>query len=169
MIIQGRNILIYIQNDSGEFVATACDKTCTLHIETEFLEITDPNGGTTRRRLPTITDWSITGSGLIDYNREISALFMQQKLIGQVQIQVKMFAQNGDGYAVYSGAGYFQSIDETGDVTAAGAYSYTIVADGDLTIESTIPQNSEEGKLLSVLMNEDNDLITDNNNDLIIV
>jgi|GEM_PF-4303679 len=93
---------------------------------------------------------------------------MQQKLIGQTQIEVKMFAQNGDGYAVYSGAGYFQFIDETGDVTAAGAYSYTIVADGDLDISSSIPQDSEEGKLLSVLMNENNDLITDNNNDLII-
>lgn len=167
MIRSGNFISVYVQKD-GVYTMTACDKSATLHIESEFLEITDPNSGTSRRRLPTITDWSISGDGLVDYNRMISALYMQQTLLARTKIQIKYFVQNGDGYAVYSGSGYFQSVDETGAVNAAISYSYSIVADGPLSIDSTIPQDSEEGQLLTVLMNSDNNLITNSNDNLII-
>jgi hypothetical protein len=93
---------------------------------------------------------------------------MQQTILAGTRIQLKYFVQATDGYAVYNGYGYFQSVDETGAVGNAATYNYTIVADGDMNIESTIPQNSEEGQLLSVLMDENNDLVTDSNNDLII-
>lgn len=167
MIIPGRNIIVYIEKD-GVYYATACDKSSTLSIQAEFLENTDPGGSYFKSRTPTYVDWALTGDSLVDYNRLISVLFMQQAILSRTRIQVKFFAQNGDGYAIYKGYGYFQEIDETGEVNGVASYTYQIVADGVLSISSTITQNDNKGLLQTVLMTTDNQLIINDNNELII-
>lgn len=139
MIIEGKNILVYIYS-TDDFYPFGCDKSCTLSIQSTFIRMTDPLYSKITRRLPVDVDWSITGNGLIDYSRLISGLYAQNAVLAGTRVQVKFSAQQSDTEAcVYSGYGYFESVAETGAVDGAASYSYNIVGDGELTVVNTIP------------------------------
>lgn len=128
--MDGKDLLVFMQDTSGNWQQTACDVECDIEVSANFLETTDPLNAFVIKRLPISSDWIISGTGLVDYTSVMSALQMQNMLLGNSQVMVKMTI----GTVTYFGGGFFQSIKENAKVGNAISYSYQIVANGSLTV-----------------------------------
>ena len=163
-MLDGKNILVYLYV-GDDWIATACEQAASLTMTSEFINVT--RNDFSRGRIPTITDWSLQGNGLVAYNRKASALFMQNTINNRTKVSVKFYTAHPDGYAIKSGDAWFSQVAETGEVNRSVSYNYALIADGPLSIESIIPQEDAENILTGFLMTNDAEFIINDQNELI--
>lgn len=145
MVSEGRNLMLYIPGDgtygtTANMYPIACDTSCTLSGAAEMLETSTKDNGIWKTFLPTLLDYKISGTGLVDFSKTMNILFIQAYLTGRKAIAWKMIqaADNGDsGEVIWSGTGYFTQITKTGNVKDATQFQYAIQVTGQIAISNS--------------------------------
>lgn len=151
MVVPGKNFLVYVKGDGihgdpSEIYPIACDKNCSLIINTSFLEITTKDTGYFRNFLPTFVDWKMSGNGLVNFGATMGVHSLQQLELNRQAVVVKMQAkQSEDESIVYSGTGYLKNVVTSGPVSGAGTFSYELIGINELSITSSIPSEGGGG------------------------
>lgn len=149
-MINGKDILISIRNANGIYYPIACDLSCTLSVQRDALAVTGPGSGLWRRIIPgNRIISSITGNGMITFNKNMSILALQQLLIAGTQVRVMCQIpadDTGGGSVSYETLAYVTKAELSGAFRAAGAITYELQVDGEILITSTaIPDANESG------------------------
>lgn len=145
MTIEGKNLIVYVQGDgetgeTDELYPIACDRNCSLVINSEFIETTVKDNGYNKTFLPTLVSYQITGDGLTDYSKVMGTQSLQSKILKRRLVSFKFEARQSDTEAViYSGQGYLQEVSLSGPVNGSATFSYQLIGYGELDIENTIP------------------------------
>lgn len=145
MIIQGKNLLVYVQGDgeignTDELYPIGCDKTCTLSIDAELKETTIKDNGSWKTYVSGLRGVQIAGDGLIDYTRVMSAHSLQNKIINGQIVVFKLVAELTESERViYSGQGYLNNVTIGGPAEGSATYSYNIIGTGAPDIDNNIP------------------------------
>jgi hypothetical protein len=172
-LINGKNLYISVRDESGTYYPVACDSSCTIRMSRPTLGITGPGDGLWRRIIPGgRIAASISGNGLINYNKNTSLAKLQQLLIEGTLIRMMcQIDEPTGGYIVYESSGYVTSMEMTGAYRALGSFVYEIEIDGAINIDNTIPVDENEigiqnlllvepgGELLEIDNNENNLII----------
>lgn len=151
MIVQGKNLMIYIQGDGAigqadELYPIACDKTCTISMGSDFIETTVKDNGYFRTFLPTLVSIQITGDGLIDYSKVMGVQSLQSKILNRQIVVFKFVAYVGQNeQVIYTGQGYFKTVESSGNVEGGATFNYVIVGTGEPDIDNTVPVDGGGG------------------------
>lgn len=146
MIARGKNLMVYLPSDSvnggdtGELNPIACDISCTLSGQFDMLETTVKDNGFFRTFLPSMGTYQISGNGLVDFCNVINTKILQTYLNTRAAIVWKMILDTDSpdsGQVLWTGTGYFQTVEQTGAVNQGMSYSYTIQVTGKPSISST--------------------------------
>lgn len=154
-MINGGNVFISIRADNGQFYPIACDLSCTITFERPELAVTGPGSGLWRRVIPgnRITA-SISGNGLIAFEKNMSVLALQRLLIQGTQVSIMGEIDEG-GRVSYETMGYITRIELTGANKSPGAFTYQIAVDGEVLITSTyVPDPNEVGFTNELLLGD---------------
>lgn len=144
-VVQGKNLLVYLQGtgdigDTDTVYPIGCDKDCTLVIDIGMMEVVAPENGNYRAVLPTLVGYQITGSGLVDYTKQMGAQSLQALAKARRLVVFKFKAVVSENQSViYSGQGYFKNVTLSGPVTGGATYSYVLIPTLDIDINNTVP------------------------------
>lgn len=152
MIVQGKDLLVYVQGDGAigqadQLYPIACDKTCTMAINMDMIETTTKDNGYFRTYLPTLASIQVTGDGLIDYSKIMGAQSLQSKALNRQIVSFKLVAQIGlNEQVIYTGQGYLRAVSVSGSVDGAATFSYEIIGTGQPDIDNTVPVEGGGGQ-----------------------
>src|SRR5699024_1048577 len=113
MIIEGKDILLYIKDHEGVWTATSCAKNCTINIKSKLIEITNPNTHNWKEYIPEVNSWSVQGNGLVNYNKRISANYFHNAIIQGDIVMFKFRAWDGNSTSILSGNGYLNATKQS--------------------------------------------------------
>jgi predicted secreted protein len=151
MIINGKDLMLYVYGDGNigtvdELYPVACDKTCSLEIDSDILETTVKDSGYWKTFLPSFNSAKITGDGLVDYSKTMGLQSLQSKIMQRTLVVFKLVAELSDTEKViYGGQGYLTSVTVSGAVGSAASFSYQLTATGEPDIDNTIPVEGGDG------------------------
>lgn len=158
-MINGGNVFISIRADNGQFYPIACDLSCTITLERTEIAVTGPGSGKWRRVIPgnRITA-SISGNGLIAFEKNMSVIQLQRLLIAGTLVTIMGEIEEADGTVSYETTGYVTRIELTGANKSPGAFTYEIAIDGEVLINSTyVPDPNEQGFTNELLLGDGTD------------
>ena len=158
-MINGKDVLISVRADNGVYYPIACDLSCTITMQRDVLAVTGPGAGLWRRIIPgNRIIASITGNGMITYNKNMSILQLQQVLIAGTQVRVMCEIPADDtvsGSVSYETLAYVTKAELTGAFRAAGSLSYELQIDGEISIiSSAVPDPAEIGFTNELLLGD---------------
>lgn len=166
-MIKGNEILIYFNKPDG-YALLGCDRSVSISFALDFLRRTNFKHSKHSFRIPGNLTITAYGNGLLDYNSEMSGLYLQNQANQRTRIKYKIIANNGDGVVIYEGFGFVRNARQVGNVSGMSVFSYSLISDGTVNIDSTVPQQPDENLPTNVLMNKNGVYITDKNDTLII-
>jgi hypothetical protein len=153
MVSQGRNLMVWlygdgVNGDTDTLYPVACDISCTLALSVEFLETTIRDNGYYKTFIPTYVSYQVTGNGLTNYSKVMhTGVLMNYATLRKI-VRVNMILNEVVSGAtvtkiIWSGTGYFQQLQQTGDVSSALQFSYTLLITGGIDINVvTVPDPS---------------------------
>ena len=125
-MILGKNLIMTLGDSSK---GLACSKSCSLNVETEFLETCSPTSGTWREYLPTIKSWGASVDTLV-------AKMSDHKRLLQLQDSNTLLAccfYDSDLQEFYRGNCYIKNLQLKASVGGLATMSVTIQPTGKLT------------------------------------
>lgn len=167
MIINGKNIYISVRDAEGTWYPIACDSSCTISMSRPTLAVTGAGDGVWKKVIAgNRIEASVSGNGLINFNKQMSMLELQKKLIDGTPVWLMCEIPVGSEYVVYEAPGYVTSTELTGAYRAAGTFTYEIDINGALMIDSTVTKDPDQIGIQNLLAVDEDDLldIGDNSN-----
>lgn len=142
MYVQGKDVVLKISTGTGQ-ETIACNSSCTLTVETDFLESTFLSGKN-RKVIPNVINSSLSGNGAIALARPFGVAQIMNLMLSQALITWYFELTDGTTTLYYSGQGYFESVSITGDVDQVATCDYTIQNSGPVAIQGVVPDVNDE-------------------------
>lgn len=160
-VLNGKYLIVLIRNSEGTYYPIACDRTCTISITRESMQVCNPVSVFDKFLPGPSVNVKVSGDGLVNFNRQISASTLQQALIAGTLLRM-MFEIGG---VVYEFEGYVNNVDMTGANKAALSFTYAFTVSGDLLIDDQAIKEDETGVQNLLLISPGGELLDIDNSD----
>lgn len=142
MIVEGRNVILEISTGSA-FAPIMCNASCKMNISTSELETTFEDDAAYRGFIPDKHTITIDGSGPIVMGSSFTAAQATEMQLARTIFNWKFQWTDGTNTALYSGTGFFISMNIDGTVNQAATCDYTIKVSGQVAIDDTPPPGGD--------------------------
>lgn len=135
-VISGKDVILQV-NKGGAFYPIACNASCSLSLQRDMIETTFRDSGDIRSFVPGKGNIVVEGSGAIEFEAGFSPADVIDYWYAGLEVQWEFILTDNKNHAAivktYTGKGYFQSVDITGDIQQAASCDYVIQVSGPIS------------------------------------
>mgnify|MGYP003132492588 FL=1 len=136
-VFNGTNLLLQTRSNSagGSYVTIGHTTSCTLSLSNDLPEATTKSSGGFQEVIAGVRSGEISFDGLVAYDDANNAVEVGDFLLARTKIDFKFgTAETGD--AIYTGEGFFSSLEMSAEMESPVSYS------GSITITGTISKGT---------------------------
>jgi|TARA_R110002020_G_scaffold228882_2_gene439686 predicted secreted protein len=131
-VFNGTNLLLKVITDGGTLATVGHTTSCSLSLSNDLPEATTKSSGGFQEVIAGVRSGEISFDGLVAYDDAANAIEMADYLLARQKIDFSFgTAETGD--AVYSGEGFFSSVEMSAEMESPVTFSGSITVTGAIT------------------------------------
>jgi TP901-1 family phage major tail protein len=128
-VFNGTNLLLKVITDGGTLATVGHTTSCTLSLSNDLPEATTKDSAGYQEVIAGVRSGEISFEGLVAYDDAANAIEMADYLLARQKVDFS-FGTAATGDAVYSGEGYFSSVEMSAEMESPVTYSGSISITG---------------------------------------
>ena len=131
-VFNGTNLLLKVITDGGTLATVGHTTSCTLSLSNDLPEATTKDSAGYQEVIAGVRSGEISFEGLVAYDDAANAIEMADYLLARQKVDFSFGTASSDD-AVYSGEGYFSSVEMSAEMESPVTYSGSITITGAIT------------------------------------
>ena len=128
-VFNGTNLLLKVITDGGTLATVGHTTSCSLSLSNDLPEATTKDSAGYQEVIAGVRSGEISFEGLVAYDDAANAIEMADYLLARQKVDFS-FGTAATGDAVYSGEGYFSSVEMSAEMESPVTYSGSISITG---------------------------------------
>ena len=128
-VFNGTNLLLKVITDGGTLATVGHTTSCSLSLSNDLPEATTKDSAGYQEIIAGVKSGEISFEGLVAYDDAANAIEMADYLLARQKVDFS-FGTAATGDAIYTGEGYFSSVEMSAEMESPVTYSGSITITG---------------------------------------
>jgi|TARA_R100000963_G_C4638703_1_gene102478 predicted secreted protein len=128
-VFNGTNLLLKVITDGGTLATVGHTTSCSLSLSNDLPEATTKDSAGYQEVIAGVKSGEISFEGLVAYDDAANAIEMADYLLARQKVDFS-FGTAATGDAIYTGEGYFSSVEMSAEMESPVTYSGSITITG---------------------------------------